>query len=161
MSAPDPRRSADSIRLTVASHLGADLGGAWWPHSASEARELPELIEALQERLGEIIDIGVNWSTLDGVPDLDSLSRVSAIPGHQPRNLRVITVTGRKARVKLLVIPPRTTRALAVMLLRQAAALPIHPMHLDTSACRAADDIVRAARSQCALRDDKVTTSSV
>jgi Family of unknown function (DUF5994) len=160
MSTPDQRRSADPIRLTVASHLGVDLDGAWWPHSSSEARELPKLIEALRERVGEVIDIGVNWSTLDGVPDLDSLSRVSAIPGQQVRNLRVITVTGRLARVKLLVIPPRTTRALAVMLLRQAAALPIHPMHVDTSACRAADDIVRAARSQCALSGTIATTSA-
>ena len=45
------------------------------------------------------------------------------------------------------------------MVLRQAAALPILPMHLDTAACRAADDIVCAARSQGALRG-KVATSS-
>ena len=159
MSALHERRSAEPIRLTLASQLGGDLDGAWWPHTPSEARELPELIDALREPLGEVIDIGVNWSPLDGVPDLDSLSRVAAIPGHQVRHVRVMTVTGRRARVKLLVIPPRTTRALAVMVLRQAAALPILPMHLDTAACRAADDIVQAARSQSALCG-KVATSS-
>jgi hypothetical protein len=35
------------------------------------------------------------------------------------------------------------------MLLRQAATLPILPMHLDTAECRAADEIVRAARAEC------------
>ena len=96
MSALHDRRSESPIRLTLASQLGGDLDGAWWPHTPSEARELPELIEALREPLGEIIDIGVNWSPLDGVPDLDSLSRVSAIPGHQIPQVRVITMTGRR-----------------------------------------------------------------
>jgi hypothetical protein len=36
--------------------------------------------------------------------------------------------------------------------LRQAAALPILPSHLDTPAYRAAEGIVRAARAECALR---------
>ena len=160
MSALHDRRSASAIRLTLASKLGGDLDGAWWPQTPSEARELPDLIDALREPLGEVIDIAVNWSPLDGVPDLDSLSRIAAIPGHQVRQVRVMTVTGRRARVKLLVIPPRTSRALAVMVLRQAAALPILPMHLDTAACRAADDIVCAARAQGALRGKVATTSA-
>ena len=76
MSAPDRRRLASPTRVTLASVLGDDdLDGAWWPHTASVARELPELIDALDERLGQIIDIGVNWSAFDGVLDLDSLTR--------------------------------------------------------------------------------------
>ncbi len=161
MSELHRRRSANPIRLTLACELGGDIDGAWWPYTAAEARELPELIDALREPLGEVIDIGVNWSPLDGVPDLDALSRVAAIPGHQAvRHQRVMTVTGSLAQVKLLVIPLRTSRALAVMLLRQAAALPILPMHLDTPACRAADDIVRAARAECALRSTVATSSA-
>ncbi|MGH3676503.1 MAG: DUF5994 family protein [Mycobacterium sp.] len=161
MSALDRRRLASPIRLSLASKLGGDLDGAWWPHSASVARELPELIDALRERLGEVIDIGVNWSSLDGVPDLDLLSRIAAIPGHQVRHQRVMTVTGSLARVNLLVVPSRTTRALAVMLLRQAATLPILPMHLDAPVCRAADDIVRAARAESALRGRPAASSTL
>ena len=88
MSALHDRRSASPIRLTLASQLGGDLDGAWWPQTPSEARELPDLIDALREPLGEVIDIAVNWSPLDGVPDLDSLSRIAAIPGHQVRQVR-------------------------------------------------------------------------
>ena len=157
MSAPDRRRLASPTRVTLASVLGDDdLDGAWWPHTASVARELPELIDALDERLGQIIDIGVNWSAFDGVLDLDSLTRrgIDAIPGWKARHQRVMTVTGSHARVNLLVVPCRTTTALAVMVLRQAAGLPILPSHLDTPAYRAADDIVRAARAECAQRAD-------
>jgi hypothetical protein len=116
------------------------------------ARELPELIDALRERLGDVIDIGVNWSAFDGVLDLDSLTRrgLDAIPGSKARHQRVMTVTGSEARANLLVVPCRTTTALAVMVLRRAAALPILPSHLDTPAYRAAEDIVRAARAECA-----------
>jgi hypothetical protein len=157
MSAPDRRRLASPTRVTLAAVLADDdLDGAWWPHTASVARELPELIDALDERLGQIIDIGVNWSAFDGVLDLDSLTRrgIDAIPGWKARHQRVMTVTGSYARANLLVVPCRTTTALAVMVLRQAAGLPILPSHMDTPAYRAADDIVRAACAECAQRAD-------
>ena len=50
------------------------------------ARELPDLIDALREPLGQVIDIGINWSPLEGVPDLDLLNRrgVAATPGREP-----------------------------------------------------------------------------
>lgn len=146
------RRWASPIRLTLAEHSSDGLDGAWWPHTASIARELPELIEALHTCLGQIVDISVNWTAADGVPDLDSLTRrgVAAIPGWKERSQRVMTVTGTGRRVHLLVVPSRTTPALAVMVLRRAAALPIHSHHLDSANYRAADDIVRAARTQCA-----------
>jgi Family of unknown function (DUF5994) len=157
MSDPSRKRLASPTRLTLASVLGDDdLDGAWWPHTTSIARELPELIDALGDRLGEIIDIGVNWSALDGVLDLDSLTRhgVDAIPGSKVRHQRVMTITGSEARANLLVVPCRTTTALAVMVLRQAAALPILSSHLATPAYQAADHIVRAARTECAQRGE-------
>ena len=162
MSALDRRRVSSPTRLTLASVLGDDLDGAWWPHTASVARELPELTDALCERLGRIIDIVVNWSALDGALDLDSLSRrgISAIPGWKARHQRVMTVTGSHGRANLLVVPCRTTTALAVMVLRRAAAFPILPSHLDTPAYRAADDIVRAARTECAQRAKLANSST-
>jgi hypothetical protein len=154
MSAGSQRRSAGSIRLTLASVLGDGLDGAWWPHGASIARELPELIDALRDSLGQIVDIGVNWSPFEGVLDLDSLTRrgVAALPGSKERHQRVMAVTGSRARANLLVVPSRTTPALAVMVLRHAAALPIQRRHLESPAYRAAEDIVRAARAECAQR---------
>lgn len=144
------RRSASSVRLTLASRLGNDLDGAWWPHSSSLARELPELIDALREPLGQVIDISVNWTSLQGVADLDLLTcpGIEAIADRRPRHQRLMTVTSSRARANLLVVPWRTSTALAVMVLRRAAALPILPAHLDTPACRRADKIVEAARAE-------------
>ena len=71
-----------------------------------------------------------------------------------------MTLTGTRAQANLLVVPWRTSTALAVMVLRQAAALPILPMHLGTPACRTADDIVRAARAECAARATPAATAS-
>src|SRR6201990_98185 len=65
------------VRVTLAGELGNGLDGAWWPHTASVARELPDLIGALSARLGEILHISVNWSSLEGCPDFDAVKRAS------------------------------------------------------------------------------------
>jgi hypothetical protein len=157
MSALDRRRLASPTRVTLASVLGDDgLDGAWWPHTSSVARELPELLDALSDRLGQIVEVGVNWSAFDGVLDLDSLTRrgIDALPGWKARPQRVMTVTGSLAQANLLVVPCRTSTALAVMVMRQAAGLGILPSHQNTAAYRAAYDIVDAARAECAQRGE-------
>jgi len=144
------RRLSSPVRFSLAAELGHGLDGAWWPHKASIARELPGLIDALRERLGQAIDIGVNWSPLQGVPDLDLLNRrgVAATPGRDSRHLRVMTITGTRAKAHLLVVPCRTSIALAVMLLRQAADLPVLYAHQHTAAFQTAGVIVETARAQ-------------
>src|SRR6476646_11397454 len=98
------RRLSGPVRFTLASNLGSGLDGAWWPRTASIARELSDLADALRESLGQVIDIGINWSPLEGVPDLDLLNRrgVAATPGRETRRFRVMTVTGSDARANLL-----------------------------------------------------------
>ena len=134
------RRLSSPVRFTLASELGDSLDGAWWPHTASIARELPDLIEALREPLGQIVDIGLNWSPLEGVPDLDLLNRrgVAATPGRETRRFRVMTL----------------------MLLRQAADLPVMYAHQHTSAFETAGVIVAAARGQDAPSTAPADTSS-
>ncbi len=146
ISAAGERRPVTPVRLTLALRLGHDIDGAWWPRTARIARELPELIAVLRTRLGEIIDIKVNWSSLQGPPKLDSY-------GWEAKHQHVMTISGRNGSANLLVVPYRTGTALAVMVLRRAAGLPIDPIHLDTPAYRTADSIVRAARTQgaCAV----------
>lgn len=141
VSAAGERRTVSPVRLTLASRLGHDIDGAWWPRTARMARELPELIAVLGTRLGEIIDIEVNWSSSQGPPRLDWY-------GWEARHQHVMTISGRNGSATLLIIPHRTATALAVMVLRRAAGLPIDPIHLDTQACRTADSIVRALRTQ-------------
>ena len=146
------RRLASPVRLTLGVKLGEYLDGAWWPHTASVARELPELIDALSVRLGEIVDISVNWSPLEGSPVLDAVNLAClADPIRDTSHQRLMTITGSLASANLLVVPCRTSNALAVMVLRQAATFNITPTERDTDAFRAADDVVRAARAESAL----------
>ena len=153
-NAASRRRLARPVRLTLASELGDDLDGAWWPYTASLASELPGLVDALIGRLGHVIDISVNWSSLAGSPALDALILRVAKPMPRPeiRPQRVMVITGRDAGANLMVVPYRTTFALAVMVLRQAAALPIAANEVDTETFRTADTIVRAARVESALQ---------
>ncbi len=58
------RRQSTPIRLTLATELGHDIDGAWWPRTDRIGVELPELTLALRGRLGEITKIAVNWPPL-------------------------------------------------------------------------------------------------
>jgi hypothetical protein len=140
MSAAGARRPASPVRLTLASRLGDKIDGAWWPRTGLISRELPELVSVLDVRLGQVIDINVNWSSWQRQPDL-SWDWWQGIHPH------IITVSGR-ARAKLLIIPHRTGTALAVMILRRAAGLPIPAAHRDSRACQTAECVVRVARGQ-------------
>lgn len=159
MTAPRRRISDHPIRITLANELGGDLDGAWWPYTSSMARELPDLVDAVEDRLGKVVDIAVNWSPLQGTPEFVPASSQFAkpLPGQKAREHRIIAVAGSHGAAKLLVVPPRTSRALAVMVLRQAAALPIHFGHVDTTACQIAAEIVRVARTQCGPRAEAKT----
>lgn len=143
------RRLSSPVRLALAMQLGNDLDGAWWPHTVSVARELPELVDALSTRLGQILGISVNWSSLEGSPILDPQNRASpADSGRIICHQRLMMVTGRQASANLLVVPCRTSSALAVMVLRQAAALVFVPAMREAQVFQTADDIVRAARAE-------------
>ncbi|MDT5133426.1 MAG: hypothetical protein QOE41_2737 [Mycobacterium sp.] len=151
-SAVRGRRSASPVRLTLASSLGGDIDGAWWPHTTSVARELPELIAALHRILGEIIDISVNWSPSEGPPDLNS-------HGWQNKRPHLMTVAGTDARVNLLVIPHLTSNALALMVLRKAAGLTIDKAQHESAAFYAAESIVRGARAESALCANRLASA--
>lgn len=159
MKTSDRNSSDHPIRLTLATTLGSGLDGAWWPYTASVARELPYLVDALTDRLGDVIDLSVNWSSLEGTPDLNSLPARGMLPGQKVREKRVIAVTGKNAAANLLVIPSGTSRALAVMILRQAASLPVEYRLQDSTAWRAASVIVDTARTECARRSSTDSTA--
>jgi len=118
---------ARPVRLTLAAHLGGDIDGAWWPHTASVATELPELIGALHKALGEINDICINWSVTEGPLDLESLVAGSRVPqaAKRKRPPRIMRVDGRNGCVKLLVVPHMTSPVLGALVMRCAAAMPI------------------------------------
>jgi hypothetical protein len=147
-SIPTGQHGMDSaVRFTLASHLGHNIDGAWWPRTAQIARELPTLVAAVAGRLGDITDINVNWSSAVDPPKLDSYSSYNWDGRPQP----VMTLSGRIACANLLIISHRTSAALALLVLRRAAHLPIDPKHCGSRAFRTADCVVRAARAEVAL----------
>ena len=145
------RRSACPVRIALATALGGDIDGAWWPRADSMATELPELVEALHRPLGEILDIRVNWSSTDRTPDLSSMtSYAMSMPGWRHSRQRVMVISGRRARAKLLVVPHLTSSALALMVLRRAAAMPIPDAQQLSAVFQTADCVVRAAQAESA-----------
>ncbi|WP_231990649.1 DUF5994 family protein [Mycobacterium sp. 852002-30065_SCH5024008] len=135
------RWSASPVRLTLAGQLGNKIDGAWWLRTGLISRELTELVSILDARLGQVIDINVNWSSLQRQHDLNWDWGQGVRP-------HVMTVDGRDARAKLLIVPHRTGTALAVMVLRRAANLPVHAAHRNSRAFQTADCIVRVARGE-------------
>jgi hypothetical protein len=143
------RRCARPVRIALSHFLGGDIDGAWWPHTSSLANELPDLIAALHPQLGEITDIGVNWSTTDGTPDLNSMYYGTAtLPGSRPRRQRLIRIAGQRECIKLLVVPSMTSAALGLMVLRMAAGLRIPDSQCETKLFKTADCVVRAAQAE-------------
>ena len=141
VGAIESRRPASPVRLTLASRLGNEIDGAWWPRTGLISRELPELVSVLEVRLGEVDDINVNWSSLQCQPDLNW----AWWQGIRPH---IMTVCGHDARAKILIVPYRTGTALAVMLLRRTAGLSVLAAHRDSRAFMTAECIVRAARGE-------------
>ncbi|WP_445160576.1 DUF5994 family protein [Mycobacterium sp. Dal123C01] len=141
LGAPMSRRPASPVRLTLAPGLGNDIDGAWWPRTGLISRELPELVSILEGRLGHVMDINVNWSSLQRQPDLNW----AWWQGIRPH---IMTIGGHDARAKILIVPYRTGTALAVMLLRRSAGLSVLAAHRDSRAFLTAECIIRAAKGE-------------
>jgi hypothetical protein len=146
------RRVARPVRLVLARQLGSDIDGAWWPHTASVAAELPELIGVLHASLGEIIDIGINWSPTEGPVDLDSIvtgARTIDRPG--PRRPRLMKVKGSDACAKLLVVPYMTSPNLGAMVMRCAAGLPAVHADRGSQLWETAHNVMGVAKAESAM----------
>lgn len=110
----------------LAGQLGGEIDGAWWPHTASVATELPELVDVLHRPLGEIIDIRINWAVTEGQLDLETIATGARLmrAGEHHRRPRLMVIVGKAGSAKLLVVPSMTSQALGLMVLRTAAGLP-------------------------------------
>ncbi len=139
------------MRVSLSATLGGEIDGAWWPRTGSMVRELPDLIEALYPALGEVVDISLNWSAGSTTPVLSTMApaTVARIGWNAPRH-RLMSVVGGTAGARILVIPAVTSAALALMVLRQAAARHIPEVDQGTPTYEAADRVIRAARADSA-----------
>lgn len=146
------RRASRPVRVTLAGELGREIDGGWWPHTASVATELPELVGALHRPLGEIVDIRINWSVTEGQLDLESLVTGARLmrPGDVSRRPRLMVVVGRIASAKLLVVPSMTSRALGLMMLRTAAGLLPSEDSSDSRLLETARVVMRLAKAESA-----------
>ena len=135
------RRLANPVRLTVAGELGREIDGAWWPRADRITNELPNLVAILAPLLGDITSINVNWSPLQRPPDLNWR-------GWEHKRQHVITVDGTHACANLLIISYATHSALALMVMRRAANLPIEAADRDKPAFLTAGSILQAAQQQ-------------
>ncbi|MBW0016309.1 MAG: hypothetical protein JO236_01990 [Mycobacterium sp.] len=135
------RGRTNPIRLSVARELGRDIDGAWWPRADRLTGELPDLVAVLTPVLGDIAAINVNWPPLQRPPDFNWC-------GWEHKRQHVITLTGVDACANLLIIPYATHSALALMVLRCAADLPIEATDRHKPAFLTAGSILRAAQQQ-------------
>lgn len=150
-------RSARPVRIALHTPLGADIDGAWWPHTSSVAAELPALIDALHRPLGEIVDITINWSSSECAPDLNSMCYgAMVIPGRAAKPQRLMVVSGSRAKATLLVVPHMTATPLGWMVLRRAAHIPMPVAERDSTVFRTADNVVRAAQAESASWTSRV-----
>ncbi len=138
------RRRANPIRLSVARELGRAIDGAWWPHTDRITDELPDLVATLTPLLGRITSIDVNWSPQQRPPDFNRLG------GWEVKRQHIMTVSGTDACTNLLIIAYATHSALALMVMRRAAKLPIEAADRAKPAFLTAGSILRAAQQQCA-----------
>jgi hypothetical protein len=145
------RRLARPVRLALATKLGGDIDGAWWPHTSSVAQELPELIGSLHRPLGEILDICVNWSAIEGALDLETMvTGTRSLAASKPRRPRLMVVDGRGACAKLLVVPHMTSPLLGALVMRCAAALPVVETERLDPLLETAELVMRTARVESA-----------
>ncbi|WP_068270015.1 DUF5994 family protein [Aldersonia kunmingensis] len=132
-------------RLRLGADLSAPIAGAWLPYTSQISDELAALQAAVYGRVGQITSIDVNWRSLAHYPGLDS--------ENAPDELPLMSITADLASMALLVIPTRTSSALAAELLRQSGASSFVPIsehsHLYKRARRI---LVRAARQQLSNR---------
>lgn len=117
------------LRLVFPCSSTADgvLDGGWWPRSRDPATELPALVAAVTDRLGQVHRITLNAAAWDGRPQV-----IMTIEGREvrldwfgERDAHTISLIGsRRSRLDLMMIPSDTATILALGCLAIAAGAP-------------------------------------
>jgi Family of unknown function (DUF5994) len=138
----DDSRRPNPIRVSVGRELGQSVDGAWWPRADRITNELPQLVAVLTPLVGGITG---NLPHLQRPPDFNW-------PGWEGKKQHIMNIQGETACANLLVVAYATNSALALMVLRCAANLPIDVADRGKPAFQTADSILRAAHQQCARK---------
>ncbi|MEV0902743.1 DUF5994 family protein [Actinoplanes sp. NPDC049802] len=116
---PAARAPDDAVRLRLDPHPGRTtvLDGAWWPRSTNALAELPDLVQALAGRRGEITHVLFNATEWDlPHPHRAGTGRRAVRLGwytSQPSGLITVISDFGADRFDLLVVPPGVSQASA------------------------------------------------
>ena len=108
-------RGEPRLQLKPSRPESTFLDGAWWPRSTQLAIELPVLVEALSDRLGEVAVVGYHRNAWTQTPTqmqvADATVQLQGFTSDEPASVILIGRDGR--RVTLLVISPGASEAVA------------------------------------------------
>lgn len=92
------------------------MDGTWWPRSTDAAAELPALIAAVDQRLGEMtLRVGLHVDAWDNIPHrIAAPGRAVRVGWFRSMDGRLVTLSLKgKPEITLQVIPPQATAARA------------------------------------------------
>jgi hypothetical protein len=99
-------------RVRVTNRLASEhIDGAWWPRSTDLVTELPALLAALSERLGQVVMVGYlrnGWT--DTPPEIDLAGQTIELLGFDSAEPASVILIGHDGHhLTLRVIPPATS----------------------------------------------------
>ncbi|TDD23839.1 DUF5994 family protein [Nonomuraea diastatica] len=118
-------RSAIRLRLNPVLDRRGTVDGAWWPRSSDAAAELPDLISAIEQRLGRaVLRVGLYHDVWDHIPRrVTARGRQVKVGSFRSADPHLITLSIEgTAPISVLVIPPGTANDPAMAALTSAAA---------------------------------------
>ncbi|MGJ6121590.1 DUF5994 family protein [Mycolicibacterium sp. Y3] len=123
MTTPTPTYRV-RLRLKPEGPHSGYVDGAWWPHSADLTIEIPELLAALETRIGPVDRVLYKLSEWAQAPaKLPVGTRRIRLDGYRIQPPHTVEVLGfNRNRVVLLVVPPDASPAHAETTMTAAAA---------------------------------------
>ncbi len=98
------------------------MDGGWWPRSRDATRELPELISALDARIGGVVRLSVDAGDWTDIPRRLTVGGRLVRVGHFPHlDNKIILTRAAQDHVMLLVVPPDAAADAAEAALAMAA----------------------------------------
>ncbi len=94
------------LRLTPARAASEHFDGAWWPRSRHLVGELPELVAAVSDRLGQVVLVGYRRNGWDEAPPLVEIDgrtiELLGFASHEPASVILIDDDGRHVTLRVL-----------------------------------------------------------
>ncbi len=110
------------LQLKPFRRAAEHIDGAWWPRSRHLVEELPELVAAVSDRLGQVVMIGYRRNGWDDTPDLVEIGghtvELLGFTSDEPASVILIGADGRH--LTLHVIRPDTGEEAARQALDEA-----------------------------------------